>query len=301
VSKRGARVRGRSGLLGSVLAAVALCLWSADASAISAHQAIGFLNAQRAANGIPAGIVENKTWSRGCALHGAYLKRHPEQWRKAPHDEDPSKSGYTQLGQRAAQSSVLNPSGGFSRAGANPWEFAPIHLMQLLGPALSVTGYADKNAGCMWTWPGYKRAPASPPVLYTYPGDGTSIYPKMVAYEAPFTPGDFVGLRQPKVTGPYLYVLLDGGPGGRISARSLIGPGGPVSTRVVDDTTPSVGVYLPSGGIIIPAKPLRPRATYTASVTYTFWDGTALDHTWSFRTRRTTKPTAARLRPVAYP
>lgn len=251
----------------------------ASAHAATAQEAIAFLNAQREANGIPGGIVENPTWSEGCRLHIAYRTRNGSGG--DPHSESPSLPLYTPLGDQAARSSVLAP-GGFLSDGRNPWENAPIHLMQLLGPRLSTTGYAD---GCMWTWPGYQRPDPPFPVLHSYPGEGNERVPHAQnAAESPFVPGDFVGLPEGTTTGPHLYVLAAGTERGRLTAASLTGPDGPVEVRTVDDGTGGISAYLPPGGIVIPVSPLRPDAPYTASVSFT--DGVvSLSRTWSFRTR----------------
>jgi hypothetical protein len=162
--------------------------------------------------------------------------------------------------------------------------------MQLLGPELSVTGYDDGPGGCMSTWRGYGRPGPDPAVVYTYPGDGSTIYPEMTADESPFTPGEFVGIPHDTVTGPYLYVLIHGAssPSGRLTAASLTGPDGPVEVRTVDNKTSNdkgdLGEYLPPGGIVIPVKPLAGGSAYSASASFTTDGGAALEHTWSFRT-----------------
>jgi hypothetical protein len=279
-----------------MLATVALLLTlpAASAHAVTAQRAIDLLNAQRAANGIPAGIVENPDWSNGCALHNEYLRLNPDEWSSNPHDERPGRPGYTQAGRQAAQSSVLSSADGYADTGAtNPWEYAPIHLMQLLAPQLSVTGYADTPGACMWTWPGYQRPGPAQPALYSYPGDGATIYSSMTANESPFVPGDFVQLPKGTKTGPHLYVFADGADDssvrGTITSASLTGPSGPVEVRTVDNGTEGplgrLGTYLPPGGIVIPVRPLQANASYTAAVTFATEGGATLSRTWTFRTR----------------
>src|ERR1035437_1798752 len=60
--------------LGAGLALAFLLVSSlpSTAQAISSQQAIAVFNAERAANGIPAGITENPTWSADCAAHNNY-------------------------------------------------------------------------------------------------------------------------------------------------------------------------------------------------------------------------------------
>src|SRR4051794_13155738 len=253
--------------------------------------ALESLNNQRTANGIPAGIVERADWSSACAKHDNYMAQNNE----LTHTEDSSKPGYTADGAWAGQNSVL--AQGSSWADANPFETAPIHLMQLLAPRLSELGQ-DESQGyvCDTTWPGMNRARPAAPVIYTYPGDGrTDVRASEVAYESPFVPGDFVGLPAGTRTGPHLYVLADGpwdNADAKITAASLTGPDGPVDVKWVDNTTDTIGPYLPTGGIVIPSAPLRRgNVGYTASVTVAI-DDTSTTHTWSFTTVANAPPVA---------
>jgi hypothetical protein len=257
----------------AVVGAIALFVVVAPAGAVTAQEAITALNAQRAANGLPADITENPAWSRACELHTRYLAGGNVS---NPHEEDPSSPLYTPEGQQAARSSVLGA--GFTLGGANGWEYAPIHLMQTLGPGLSVTGYAD---GCLWTWPGYQRPAPPQTALFTYPGDGTQIYYAETAEEWPFVPGDLVDLPMGTRTGPHLFVFAFGGEEGdvKLTSATVVGPEGAVEVRTVDNTTPRVAGFLPPGGIIIPVHPLRSDSDYTAVVTGQRADAVPL--TWS--------------------
>ena len=270
-------------------AALTLGAFSLPAAARGADAAgaIAALNAQRAANGIPAGIVENPDWSAKCVAHANYLVANGGQ---LAHAEDPAKPGYSQDGDWAGTNSVLAISRWWDD-GTNPFEHAPIHLMQTLTPTLEVTGAGSAGLiGCMTTWPGYTRPAPPAPTLLSYPGDGrVDVPPAETAAEMPFVPGDFAGLPQGTRTGPHLYALAWGAGRGRISAASLTGPAGPVAVRTVDNTTPELGGYLPSGGIVIPVSPLAARSTYTASVTFAgrrdqSAPETVVARTWSFQT-----------------
>lgn len=246
-------------------------------------QAIAALNAQREAHGIPGGIVENPAWSVGCDRHIGYLQANGGG---LVHDEESGNPGYTIEGDEAGNSSVL--SRGDSWTTGNPWETAPIHLHQLLGPRLSVTGVADRDGYvCMTTWPGYQR-PAPPNwVTYTYPGPGAAGFRfEETAAESPFTPGEKVGIPEGTTTGPYLYVMFDGPfehAQATATAASLTGPDGPVDIAVVDNQTEGAGGYLPTGMELIPRRPLRPLATYTAAVSAVVAD-TPVSHSWTFTT-----------------
>ncbi len=257
-------------MLLTLAASVWLSLGGAASKAAGSEPGIGGtaalaeLNVQRATNTIPAGISFSSDAAEGCRLHAHWMDlNHVLQ-----HDEAPGTPGYTQAGDAAGNSSVLggvwtNPSAGVWDS--NPYESAPIHLMQLLGPELSRTGIWGP---CASTWPGYLRPPPPLPALDTYPGDGTSgIYGSMLANESPFVPGDFVGLPDGTTTGPHLYVLAEGLGRGSIAEAKLVGAKGPVAVRTVDNSTGGIGAYLPPGGILIPTKPLAP-GRYTASVAF---------------------------------
>jgi hypothetical protein len=272
----------------AALAVVAAALLVAPATAsadASPAQAIAALNAQRSANGIPAGIVEDTQRSTDCANHNAYEQQNDG----LQHGEDKGKPGYTDGGNEASLNAVLAQGSSWGD-GSNPWETAPIHLMQLLSPRLKSSGVADAGGWvCMTTWLGIddNNGPAAN-VVYTYPGDGaTNWRGGEVASESPFTPGDKVGLPQPTRTGPYIYALLDG-PGNLFNLRSeahltsatLTGPNGAVGLKTLDSTDSELGPYMVPGAYIIPAAPLA-TGKYTGSVTFTV-GGVPVTKTWSF-------------------
>lgn len=263
--------------LGTAVFAVAV-LAPASASAATAAQAIANLNAQRAANRIPAQITENPSSSAGCAAHDNYERMNGGT---LSHSETAGNPGYTTAGDQAAGDSVL--AAGTDWDTANPWQTAPIHLAQLLDPYLDQMG-VDDSAGlvCATTLSpdaGFRASPATI-VGYSYPGNGQISWPTSeTAAEGPFTPGDLVGLPQPTTTGPYLFVLFAGpwpafGASVTLSAATLTGPAGPVAIKAVDGSTPTpaglpLGDYIGSEAMLIPTAPLAAGATYTAQATGT--------------------------------
>ena len=273
----------------AALAVVAAALLVAPATAsadASPAQAIAALNAQRTANGIPGGIVEDAQRSTDCANHNAYEQQNDG----LQHGEDKGKPGYTDGGNEASLNAVLAQGSSWA-GGSNPWETAPGHLMQLLAPRLKSSGVADAGGWvCMTTWLGMDNdnGPAAN-VVYTYPGDGaTNWRGSEVADELPDTPGDYVGLPRGTRTGPYIYALLDG-PGNlfldlrsnaNLTSATLTGPNGAVELRTIDSTHPQQGPYMVPGAFIIPVSPLAD-GQYTASVTFTV-NGAPVKKTWSF-------------------
>jgi hypothetical protein len=264
------------------------------ARAANAQVTIADLDAQRAANGLPAGITEDTTLSADCAAHDLYMAVN----KLLTHTEVTTNPGYTAGGAYAGQNAVLSRGSGW--AAGNPYEFAPLHLDQLLAPRLLTLGSADSGGfSCTTTFPGWTRPDPAALTVYTYPGDGTAIYPSEIASEQPYTPGQLVGIAQGARTGPYLIVLADA-PGqspldnpATISQATLAGPSGRVALKTVDGTaTPPGGsvsmlaAYMSPGGFIVPVKPLLAGVTYNAHVAVGF-GGQNTTHDWSFTTTGT--------------
>jgi hypothetical protein len=262
--------------VGLVAAAVA-----ASAGADAHPGILASLNAERAANGIPARVQENTAWSAKCADHVRYMS----ETGSLTHDEDPSSPGYTHDGSWAGDNSVL--ALGVTWSNGDPFASAPLHLIQLMSPELRQVGVATDPQGflCVTTWPGYRSSGWRRPTMYTYPGNGATNVPYAEqAEEFPFVPGDFVGIPPGTLTGFNIMVYAEGVSDAwqaHIASATLSGPDGTVSVKTVDRTTPTVGEYLPpGGGFVIPTSPLEPGTLYRASVRYA--DG--LRHSWHFVT-----------------
>jgi hypothetical protein len=267
-----------------ILAGLAFLAPAVASAATSADEALRLFNAQRTANGFPA-VTLDATWSSKCDKHIDYMKKHG-----LVHDEEDGSPDRTADGDDAGNNSVL--ASGSTWSGGNPWETAPIHLMQLLAPRMTFTGIADRDGFvCQTTFPGFADNGPATFSVSTYPGDGqTSWRTSEVASEGPFTPGDKLGLPQPIRTGPYLYVLLDG-PGNMFALRSkakltsatLTGPTGAVALKTMDSTNSEIGPYMVPGAFVIPVDPLATGSKYTASATFDV-AGTPVSKTWSFTT-----------------
>jgi hypothetical protein len=155
-------------------------------------------------------------------------------------------------------------------------------------PQLSHTGAAwNDGSVCIRAVRGTWRRSAPDDRLLVYPGDGrTGVAPVEVARELPSTPGQEVGIAQGTPTGPSLLLLPDGpwaasslggmgsdgvwSFGGRrveVTRARLEGPGGEVGTLVVDGRSPIARSLVPTAGILIPAAPLEPGASYRATAT----------------------------------
>lgn len=271
-------------LVAALIALLALAFPTLAVADVGGPQLVGYVNAMRAAHGIPAGITENPASSLGCSMHNRYSALNDV----LTHSEDVTAPGYTQAGTAAGAHGVLYRAMQWT-ADSNPFAHAPIHLHQLLAPRIDTMGATESHGyGCATVGEKNRRPPAHN-VTYTYPADGTTGWPEgEVAEELPFTPGELIGIRPGTPTGPYLYVLFDG-PGvattatAQATSASLTGPAGPVPVAVVDNTTRGLEGYLPVGAQIIPRERLAPGTTYTARIT-ALVGAMRFRHRWSFTT-----------------
>jgi hypothetical protein len=239
---------------------------SPSARAASALHIISVLNAQRSANGIPAGITENPTWTAACQSHDAY-----EHANNAfGHEEIEGKAGYSAQGNLIAGTSVL--AQGLSWGAVDPYNNAPYHLFDLLNPRISSTGAADfAGFGCVEIELGTLRTPPSAPVAYSYPGNHrTGVPASQKARELPTSPAQTVGLGT-KATGPNLFVYFDGpwsdGSRAQVESAALTSAHGSIGVRWLDNS--SSNLLAPTGAILIPVKPLLPRTVYRVHVSAT--------------------------------
>lgn len=269
-----------------VVLAVACALFNpAGAAAISSAEIVQRLNQQREANGIPGGVIERADWSADCAKHNYY----EAQTRELRHSEDPSSPYYSAEGNWAAENSVL--ASGDSWNQGNPWEEAPIHLIQMLAPQLSEMGAAENdNHNCATTWPGYNRSKATSRTAYSYPGNGVSgVVASERASESPSVPGDQVGLPEGTATGRYLLAYLAGvepsdAPDVTATA-TLSNSAGSVDLRVVDSTNEEIGGYMPQpSAFLIPAQPLKLLTAYQADVRWSMEGAQLFEQRFSFTT-----------------
>jgi hypothetical protein len=279
------RKRAAAGLRFVVLAVVCAMLVPAGAMAISSAEIVQRLSQQREANGIPGGLVERPDWSADCAKHNYY----GAQTGELRHSEDPSSPYYSAEGNWAAENSVL--ASGSSWNQGNPWEEAPIHLIQMLAPPLSEMGAAENdNHNCATTWPGYHRPEPTSLIAYSYPGNGVAgVVPTERAAESPSVPGDQVGLPEGTATGRYLLAYLwgvDPSDAPDVTATATLTNGsGVLDLRVVDSTNEEIGGYMPQpSAFLIPAQPLKPQTAYQADVTWSMEGAQLFEQRFSFTT-----------------
>src|SRR3954470_9355124 len=105
-------------------AIAAALLAAAPASAATASEAVDFLNQQRAANQIPAGVTVDAHRTTGCKNHNSYMAQN----RGRGPGEDSDTPGYTAEGADYNNTSEVLAQGGTGwSASTNPWDAAPLH------------------------------------------------------------------------------------------------------------------------------------------------------------------------------
>src|ERR1700712_5256008 len=269
-----------------LVAAAATLASAAPASAASSADIVGFLNQQRAANGIPATVPVDPYRTTGCVNHNHYMEQNG-----LGHGEDPSKPGYTSEGADYSNTGEVLAQGGQAwSAAANPWDSAPLHQTLLFAPRVNSAG-ADDSGGFSCVRFGFDFSEPPSPELFAFTGDrGRSDVPPAVtvAGEGPFAPQEAVGIRQGVPTGPDILFFARGfGSSDRAVSYALTGPAGPIEAKMVDSTTQAPdgsGPVFDLGGDLIPVQPLEPLATYQVAVTWENDSGQRLDQALSFKT-----------------
>jgi hypothetical protein len=273
----------------SLLATLTALALAPAAHATSGSDIVGFVNAQRAASGFPAGIAEDAAASAACAT-----------WTVSPHP--------------GGGSPLLPPSGsltwfdgtGLGQIGSwtathDPFEPYSGSLPLILAPRLATLGADESNgAGCVTPTDTSRPAPAQD-VTYAYPGDGTTDALTSQTSDSPSgfyvdpATGDIAN--QGQTTGGVAYAFFDG-PGfdpahpaaARATSATLTGPdGADVPIWVRDATTQFSTASLPTEVQLVPKGELKPFSKYTASVAadVTLPGGgptRSFSRTWSFTT-----------------
>jgi hypothetical protein len=257
------------------LVAVSAVAWAGSAHGGDQNPILEVVNAQRQANGIPP-VAWNQDWAAKCLLHDQYAIANNGWDSPNPHGETPGKTAYTADGDWAGAHSVLTRDvfsttpgeGGF----ADPFEWAPIHLIQMMSPSITEMGGATLSSWtCLTTWPGYQKPEVSEtPRFFSYPGDGTTgIYAREVAAEGPTTPEKELGLGDRAVTGPNIFVYAEGFTSrDTVTAATLTDDLGRATELAWwDADLSSLAGYNPAGSVmLIPKNALIGRTHYKVSV-----------------------------------
>jgi hypothetical protein len=276
------------------IALVALAAAPGAAQAATGSEVAARLSAFREAHGIPGGLTENPEWSARCAKHVDWIAQNG----RLEHGEEPGSPGYSEDGDWAGRNSNLARFQGLDFNRGNPYLHAPYHLLGLLNPAMqSIGAFENGEIGCHTTFPGYTRPAPAGDTFYSYPGDGATIPWSEVTRESPSVPGDEVGLPEGTITGPNMEVFWRGpqepAPLDHLTSATLSEPGGgSVEVRTVGNR--QNGLAMRGTGFVIPAKPLKPGTSYSASATFQAEDGSrSFTGQWSFKTTALPSPKKA--------
>jgi hypothetical protein len=264
---------------------VALVL-AGTAHAATPAQILQTISAERAANGIPARLVEDPALSRACDAHNAYIAQQSGGF--DPHSESPGRPGYTPEGAAVAKKSIIGIGANFDSG--DPFQVAPFHFMRELDPGLKVTGAADSHGStCVVTGDSRRRAARGAPRFYTLPGPGsTGVRREEFESEEPFTPGQLFGIPPFTPMGPHLYLFhFPGSEPLTIRHATMTGPAGTVPMRWVDYDPRSSAV--PVASAVMFALQPAPAGVYCARVAVADGDLT-LRHRWWFATEGTAAP-----------
>ncbi|MCW2928988.1 MAG: hypothetical protein JWM86_2956 [Thermoleophilia bacterium] len=307
-------------LLGCAVLALAP---ASSALATQSSDAIGAVNTIRAQVGV-APIVDDPLLASDCAAHATWMSTHRTISHEPTVDATPTIMD-------AAKHSVLAvriPGAAQTSVESIHWlRGAPLHLQQILHPALTRSGYAwvdgwscmavrdftlrpllsitDRSRGMneITTWP---------------PAGAVGVATSEDTHEEAPSPNELIGLPHTQVTGPYLLVFAAGfgaNPscaGTRIVSATLTEPdGAAVPVRSSDDQaqreragTPATACRTGSGtGFLAPLQPLAPGTTYTATVAVVgvgAREGTPpTTKSWSFTTGEATPiPNLDRVQPA---
>jgi hypothetical protein len=254
------------------------------ANPVTAAQAIDDLNAQREANGIPGGLVEEPRLSEGCEQ---YTNGYVPASGQYPHTEIPGQPGYTELGSEAAASSDLSGSAGSWTSTVNPWTGAPLHLAALFDPLATTAWYGERSGAftptqsysvCMGVDDTREVTGVS---FYSLPGNGSVNVPfAEKSAEGPYTPAEAVGLQAGVATGPTIILWPVGLEGAPSSVTLQTTTGSPIAIDVATPETPSpktpagfpdiptLGDYSRGASFVIPVHPLAAGTAYTLSVVW---------------------------------
>ena len=301
---------GCAALLGFIGASQAVALTASESfeprapyiepQALTAPEAIAYLDQQREANGIPGDLVEDQYLSEGCEQ---YTNVYVPKAGQYPHTELPEQPGFTQAGLEAASSSDLSLANQRWNAVVNPWIGAPLHLSQLFSPSVTSAWYGEHHGRpnpaeventCMGT--SGERGFAGP-TLFSLPGNGSANVPfAEISGEVPYTPAEAVGLTPDTKTGPTIILWPEGTDALLSSATLVTSSGTPAAVRVATPQTPSpaqppgfpyvptIGGYSKGASFVIPIQPLASSTSYVLTAIWQPPAGPPLTQTIRFTT-----------------
>ncbi|MFI0606439.1 MAG: CAP domain-containing protein [Anaerolineae bacterium] len=243
-------------------------------------------------------VTENEVWSRGGELHARYMVKNDE----VGHSEDPTKPFYSAEGLDAAKNGnvfVSSMASTDSRVPVNFWMTGTFHMVAVLDPELTVSGFGEyREAGSGWAYGatlevgrGRKKLPDGFRFPVRYPEEGETL-PNLSfgGNEFPDPLTSCPGYKAP--TGAPIVLMI--GAGDRkpaVSFSALVdGEGSQYPHCLLDETryvNPNSGTQS-TGRVVLDSRDaivLLPRAPLKAGLQYrvTIVEG-GTTHSWSFRT-----------------
>ena len=254
-------------------------------------------NRHRALAGLQP-VTENPVWSRGGELHARYMVKNDE----VGHSEDPTRPFYSDEGLAAARNGnvfVSSMEGTDSRVPVNFWMTGTFHMVAVLDPELTASGFGEyREAGTGWAYGATLEVGRGRTVLpegfrfpLRYPEEGATL-PNLSfgGNEFPDPLTSCPGYKAP--TGaPILLMIGAGDRKPAVSFSALVdGEGGQYPHCLLDETryvNPDSGTQR-TGRVVLDSRDaivLLPRAPLKAGLQYrvTFIES-GTTHSWSFRT-----------------
>ena len=222
---------------------------------------LGAVNAYRAMSGLDP-VTENASWSAQARAHSCYMLRNG-----ITHDEIPGRPGYTAGGDLAGNNGNVAASGRIdesARGFVDMWVNSPLHLIGMLRPNLTVTGFGTctnpstdwKSAATLDVLRGVDRNRPAPTSPVVFPGRDSTI-PFADATDASRTRLGVCGWSG--TAGLPLIVMMPDAVGN--ASASLRGPGGAIDVCEVHAGNVRDALHEsilgPNTVLLIPRQPLR--------------------------------------------
>jgi hypothetical protein len=222
--------------------------------------------------------------SADCDKHCDYLKTnnlHKQGGTVSPHEEDPSKPGYTAEGAAAGMAGNIFKEFPDLRRAILVWFSTPYHGMAMLFPGTDKIGVSNRNSVSMLYLSGVMQGFGEP---YLHPADGAVGVPTALGNgETGESPNPVPGTQNAIGCGFPIIVLLNGKYMDTESAEIVDGAGRPVKGTWSTPTKPANPVRPDNKGCVffIPSKPLAPNTLHKVTIKFPGGDKPLA---WSFTT-----------------
>jgi hypothetical protein len=258
---------------------------TASANGPSNDDWLGIVNVYRMQSGL-APVSDNPAWSSGARNHSCWMLLNG-----IAHDEAPGTPGYTVDGDQAGNSgnvAVSSNASATARSHIDLWMSGPFHAIGILRPTLQQVAYGMcasppnpsatqwKSGATLDVVRGNQWGAAKPATPIVFPGNGATTSMTRFVAESP-DPRAFCGWDGQHVGLPLIALMPSTV---TTASATLIGPGGPVPTCVLQQSnTSGVASSILAGDNAVVVLPAAPLTTGTYSVSVASNGGTA---NWSF-------------------